>query len=165
MSRLDSMIRRLEAQRACIDWALAEIHPLSGAILELGLGNGRTYDHLRANAPDRDIYVFERAPAAHPDCTPEAQYLIEGDFRETLQQNLDLLRGRGVLAHCDIGSGHPEQDRELAAAIAPQIVELLSLGALVLSDQVFSFSGWESVETPESVPEGRYYIYRKRELK
>ena len=32
---------------ACLDWAVAAIGDRPGAIVELGLGNGRTYDHLR----------------------------------------------------------------------------------------------------------------------
>ena len=51
MSRLDSFIRRLEAQRACLDLAARLIEGLEGEILELGLGNGRTYDHLRQLLP------------------------------------------------------------------------------------------------------------------
>ena len=47
VSRLDSFIRRLEAQRACLDHAADLIRGRDGAVLELGLGNGRTYDHLR----------------------------------------------------------------------------------------------------------------------
>ena len=47
MSRLDSFIRRLEAQRACLNRAAELIGDLEGVVLELGLGNGRTYDHLR----------------------------------------------------------------------------------------------------------------------
>ncbi len=66
MSRLDSFIRRLEAQRACLNWAAELIDGLDGFALELGLGNGRTYDHLRSLFPDRAIYVCERQVAAHP---------------------------------------------------------------------------------------------------
>ena len=55
MSRLDSFIRRLEAQRACLNQAAALIVGLDGAVLELGLGNGRTYDHVRELFPDREI--------------------------------------------------------------------------------------------------------------
>ena len=84
MSRLESAIRRLQAQRACLDWAVSEIAYVPGPILELGLGNGRTYDHLRRRLPGRRIYVFERKVAAHPDCTPDDQHLFEGDFRDTL---------------------------------------------------------------------------------
>ena len=70
MSRLDSFIRRLEAQRACLDATPGWIKGIVGPILELGLGNGRTYDHLRGLHPGREIFVFERQPAAHPDSSP-----------------------------------------------------------------------------------------------
>ena len=70
MSRLDSVIRRLQAQRSCIDHAIGLIADNPGPVFEVGLGNGRTYDHLRDLFPGRDIYVFERQVAAHPDCIP-----------------------------------------------------------------------------------------------
>ncbi|MFN9941622.1 MAG: class I SAM-dependent methyltransferase, partial [bacterium] len=67
MSRLESFIRRLEAQRRCLDWAAQAIAGYPGAVLELGLGNGRTYDHLRDRlGPARAIYAFDRQLAAHP---------------------------------------------------------------------------------------------------
>ena len=72
MSRLDSFIRRLEAQRACLDHAARAIAGLPGPVLELGLGNGRTYDHLRELLPEREIFVFERQLAAHPASMPDA---------------------------------------------------------------------------------------------
>ena len=59
MSRLDSMIRRLMAQRACLDAVTEMIRTLPGPILEIGLGNGRTYDHLRKRLPERSIFVFD----------------------------------------------------------------------------------------------------------
>ena len=66
MSRLDSFIRRLEAQRACLDLAARRSPICRGPVLELGLGNGRTYDHLRELLPLREIFVFERDVRAHP---------------------------------------------------------------------------------------------------
>ena len=60
MSRLESFIRRLDAQRLCLDWAAGAVVERPGAVLELGLGNGRTYDHLRARlgaAFDYDTHV------------------------------------------------------------------------------------------------------------
>ncbi len=86
MSRLDSAIRRLEAQRAAIDHAAQLIKNVPGPVLELGLGNGRTYDHLRLRLPHRHIYAFDRQVAAHPDCIPAAPYLLLGDFNDTLKQ-------------------------------------------------------------------------------
>ena len=84
MTRLDSAIRRLQAQRACLDRAAELVQDTPGPVLELGLGNGRTYDHLRARLAGRDIFVFERAPAAHPDSMPPADRLILGNILETL---------------------------------------------------------------------------------
>ena len=84
MSRLDSMIRRLTVQRASLDWAMGEIRSVPGPVLEFGLGNGRSFDHLRARLPDRDIFVFERSPAAHPASTPTADRLIIGNLEDTL---------------------------------------------------------------------------------
>ena len=162
MSRLDSMIRRLEAQRACIEWALRSVEALDGVILELGLGNGRTFDHLREHAAQREIYVFERAPAAHPDCTPSAPYLIEGDFRESLQNQRPILAQQAALAHCDIGSGHSDRDRQLAIDIGPILNDLLRPGAIVLSDQKFAVPEWQMLPGPANVPKGRYFVYQKK---
>ena len=49
------------AQRECLNWAAEAVAGVAGPVLELGLGNGRTYDHLRERLPEREIYVFERA--------------------------------------------------------------------------------------------------------
>jgi len=94
MSRLDSFIRRLEAQRACLDRAAELIRDIDGFVLELGLGNGRTYDHLRSLFSDRKIYVCERQVAAHPDCVPPPDMLILGDMRETLRAVVGRLGAR-----------------------------------------------------------------------
>ena len=58
MTRLDAAIRRLQAQRMCLDAAVAQIAGKPGIVLELGLGNGRSYDHLRTALPDRQIFVL-----------------------------------------------------------------------------------------------------------
>src|SRR6266851_7993307 len=124
MSRLDSFIRRLEAQRACLDRAAELIRDVDGFVLELGLGNGRTYDHLRSLLPDRPIYVCERHVAAHPDCVPPPDMLILGDMRETLPAARSWLGGRVALAHFDAGSGDEAASLALAAELGPRIVPL-----------------------------------------
>ena len=53
MSRLDSFIRRLAGAARRLELAVGLIGDLPGPVLELGLGNGRTYDHLRENITDR----------------------------------------------------------------------------------------------------------------
>ena len=42
MSRLDSFIARMQAQRDCLNFLKPKIDALPGPILEVGLGNGRT---------------------------------------------------------------------------------------------------------------------------
>ena len=59
MSRLDSFIARMQAQRDCLNFLKPAVDRLAGPILEVGLGNGRTYDHLRELFPGRDIHVGE----------------------------------------------------------------------------------------------------------
>lgn len=160
MSRLESVIRRLEAQRRTLDWAAAEISGREGLVLELGLGNGRTYDHLRSRLPGRAIHVFERWPAAHPDCMPPAEFLVVGELRDTLPA-FAAKHGRGVavLAHADIGSGDAAVDAELAAAVSELLPGLMAPGAIILSDQPLTLDGFDNVAPHLGVPEKRYNAY------
>ncbi len=159
MTRLDSAIRRLQAQRACLDRAAALVRGMDGPVLELGLGNGRTYDHLRARLPGRDIFVFERAPAAHPDCMPPADRLIVGDFLETLAQI--RLPAPAALVHADIGTGDKAASLALAEALARLLPPLTAPGAVAAADQPLPLAGWSVEPLPEGVAAGRYYLYRR----
>ena len=162
MSRLDSFIRRLEAQRACLGRAAELIAGRDGVVLELGLGNGRTYDHLRSLCPERDIYVCERRVAAHPDCVPPPDRLILGDMRETLPAARDRLGGRVALAHFDVGTGDAAANRTLAAALTPLLLPLLCAGAVLVSDPALDAADLEPLPLPDGVAPGRYHLYRRR---
>jgi hypothetical protein len=160
MSRLDSAIRRLSAQKNALEWAVGRLDGLGGPILELGLGNGRTYDHLREIAPDREIYVFEREVAAHPDCVPPDDHLFVGDFMESLPCAMARIGPAAVLAHLDIGTGVKADSTRLAESIAPLVARLLAPGALVISDQ--EIAGWSHARlaNPSAIPAGRIHLYR-----
>lgn len=160
MSRLDSAIRRLMAQKIALEWAIEALADLRGPVLELGLGNGRTYDHLREIAPDRPIYVFEREVAAHPDCVPPNELLFLGDFTESLPRAIKQLGPVAALAHLDIGTGVKSDSTRLAERIAPRVRELLAPGALVVSDQ--EIADWSDcrLEIPPGIPVGRIHLYR-----
>ncbi len=163
MSRLDSAIRRLQAQRACLDHACAAIADRPGPVFELGLGNGRTYDHLRARLGDPDrwpIYVFERKVAAHPDCIPPDERLYLGDFHDTLPRAAADFRGQVVLAHADMGSGDADANARLAGFVSQALAPALAPGGLVLSDQPLAMPHAETLPLPEGVAEGRYHLYR-----
>ncbi len=161
MTRLDSVIQRLQAQRSCLDDAAKRIAGLPGIVFELGLGNGRTYDHLRAILPDREIYVFERRIAAHPDCIPPDDKLFLGNVEKSLPPALERFRERVALVHADVGTGDVEANKILASAISAVIGEFLVAGGYLVCDQQITFPGAEPVSLPEGVAEGRYIYLRK----
>ena len=158
MSRLDSFIRRLEAQRACLGEAAKLVKDLDGVVLELGLGNGRTYDHLREICSDREIYVFDRQVLAHPSCIPPADHLFLGEITDTLAQALAKLGPRAALVHTDVGTGDQAANERLAATIAPMIRALMRPGGIVISDQPMIAPGLATVPLPEGVKPGRYFM-------
>ena len=165
MSRLDSFIRRVAAQRDCLNLAAELIADVPGPVLELGLGNGRTYDHLRELFPDREIFAFDRRVAAHPDCVPDERHLILGDVAETLPGALARIGALAALAHCDIGTGDRDANARLAAAVAPALAALMASGGVVISDQECRAERWTPLRLPPGVRPGRYFINRVTEGK
>jgi S-adenosyl-L-methionine methyltransferase len=160
LSRLDSFIRRLEAQRACLNLAARAIRGLPGPVLELGLGNGRTYDHLRELLPEREIFVFEREVAAHPASLPDPAHLILGDIQSTLRAARARLPGLAALVHSDIGTGDAARNAALAAWLAETLPDLLRPGAWVIADQPLESSRLVAQPPPEGVAPRRYFLYR-----
>ena len=136
------------------------IEGVEGVVFELGLGNGRTFDHLRESLPGREIFVFERKVAAHPSCIPDADHLLLGDFAATLATAAERFAGRVALAHGDVGSGRAESDAAVAALISRALPPALAPGAVVLCDQALSLPAAEPLALPEGVKPGRYHLYR-----
>ncbi len=161
MSRLDSFIRRLEAQRRMLDWAAASIMDRPGLVLELGLGNGRTYDHLREILPERDIHVFERDVSPNPASMPPAGMLVAGDMAMTLPAFAARHGRSAALVHVDVTTGVPERDRILFAWLPEHVAALAAPDALVLSGWELDHAALVAVPLPEGVPAGRYYAYRR----
>jgi hypothetical protein len=161
MSRLDTFIRRLQAQRMCLDLAADLTAGVPGPVLELGLGNGRTYDHLRELLPDREIFVFERQPMAHPDCVPDREHLIVGDLRDTLPDARRLAPEGAALVHSDIGTGEAARNARLADWLASVLPLLVAPGGVVASDQPLEHPDLEPLPLPSEVPARRYFLYRR----
>ena len=160
MSRLDINIRRLNAQRACLNRAAELIAGRPGPVLELGLGNGRTYDHLREILPERDIFVFDREVAAHPDCIPDDGHLFLGDFQDSVPGAVARFHGKVAFVHADFGTANAERDRRVAAFIAAQLPDFLAPGGVVAADRKVAFTGAEPLPLPDGVEPGVYFMYR-----
>lgn len=161
MSRLDSAIARLTAQKLCLEAAAAAIRGLPGPVLELGLGNGRTYDHLRALLPDRAVYAFDRQCAAADASRPPRDRMLRGEIAAALRAHRPRFAGRAALAHLDLGAGSAAMTARNLAGVLPALLPLLRPGALLLSDQPQAAAALVALPLPPGVPEGRYFSYRR----
>jgi hypothetical protein len=157
LSRLDSFIRRMQAQRVLIDHAVYVIADLAGPVIELGLGNGRTYHHLREKLPKRRIIAFDIKVTAQPDSVPGAQDLVLGDIRKTAKAFAGI---GGALVHSDLGSGVPELDEETLSWLPALVPTLLAPGGIAVSDLKLDDPRLLPQPLPEGVAEGRYHLYR-----
>lgn len=160
MSRLDSFLRRLQAQRDCLNAAAALVARVPGPVFELGLGNGRTFDHLRAICPGREIFVFERQVSAHPDCIPDAEHLFEGDISQTLALAQARFAGTVALVHADLGSGNAARDAATSAMVSARLPAVMTAGGIIVSDQELSLPTARELPLPADVQPGRYFMYQ-----
>ena len=161
MSRLDSFIRRMQAQRDCLNHVAPRVREAEGPILEIGLGNGRTYDHLRELFPGRAIYVFDRHIASHPECIPPPELMFLGDVRETVPLASKRLGRSAALIHSDLGTGDHAANNQLGDWLGPAIDLLLAPGGVVVANQPLSVPGWSRQPDPPDVPRDRYFIYAR----
>lgn len=160
ISRLEKTLFRLQSQQACLAYAFSEIAGRPGPVVELGLGLGRTFDHLRRHLPERDIHVFDRVNKAYEDCQPESAFLHLGEIEETLPALANQLAGKVVLANSDLGSHDRELNRIVAAMSARLLPPVMAAGGIVMSDLPLPLDGFQSVRLPPGALEGSYYLYR-----
>ncbi len=161
MTRLDLFIARMVSQRACLDHAIAATANMDGPVFELGLGNGRTYHHMRETISGRDIFVFERAVASHPDSTPPEDKTILGDVRETLPATLAKFGPVASLIHADLGGHNAAKNVAFAKEVSPLIEPLLAPGGVMVSSDGMFFADLKDQPLPPDAVEGRCFIYRK----
>ena len=157
MSRLDSMLRRLSAQRDGLNWAADQVAGVAGDVLDLGLGNGRTYDHIREILPQRRIWVIDRVLQCHPSCEPPEADFLMGEAAPMLAE-LGKRSDGIALAHYDLGRGIKEEDVAEAAKLSEDLAKVMVPGGMIVSGQ--PLVGFEQVTGPESIAPDRYLFYR-----
>jgi hypothetical protein len=158
MSRLDSFIRRMTAQRDILNHICDSVKELEGPVIELGLGNGRTYDHLRERFPDRRIIAFDRSVGSYRSSTPEPENLEIGEIRDTAQKYTGI---GAALVHADIGTGYDEKDAVTLTWLPGLTAALLALHGIAASGLELNHPELERLLLPASVKPGRYFLYRK----
>jgi len=158
VSRLDSFIRRLTAQRDILDAIAEEVRHIDGPVLELGLGNGRTFDHLRERLPGRRIVAFDRTANAHALSMPPEGDLILGEIRETGQRFLGV---GAALAHADIGTGYDDVDAVTLTWLPQLMAGVLKSGGIAASGLPLDHPQLAPLALPATVRADRYFLYRR----
>lgn len=158
MSRLESFIRRLSAQRDILDMICRDMPLGDGPVVELGLGNGRTYDHLRERLPGRRIIAFDRVNQANTKSLPPEGDLILGEINETAQSFIGI---NAALVHADIGSGYDDLDEKNLRWLPQLAVDLLQPSGIAASGVRLDHPDLQPLPIPASVPSDRYWLYRR----
>lgn len=160
MSRLDSFISRMSAQRDILNHVDKVLGlPAEGDVLEVGLGNGRTYSHLRELFSDRRIIAFDRQMGAHKTEAPEPEDVVLGEIKET---GLGFVGRNAALVHADIGTGYPDKDAITLTWLPRMVAGMLAPGAYAVSGLPLEHADLEALPRLSTVEEGRYFYYRRR---
>ncbi|MGI9408374.1 MAG: class I SAM-dependent methyltransferase [Hyphomicrobiaceae bacterium] len=160
MSRLDDFVHRVTAQLAFINEATRLLDGVDGVVFEVGLGNGRTFNHLRNAFSDREIYVFDRTARAHADSTPDPEFMIEGQLIETLPEQVERFAGRVALIHSDIGNQSEKHCDNMKKLLSRTIAPALCPGGILLSDLELDIPTLTNMDQPANIGPGWYHAYR-----
>lgn len=153
---------RMQVQKAYLDHMIAHLlqKQSSGLGVEIGLGSGRTYDHLRNYLPDYEIYAFDFKVECHPSCTPPPEYTVLGPAEETFPEWSKQRKGAASFVHCDIGTTDLVRDKAVYEKMLPHILHVTSQNGLVLSDRMLIDSSLLPIPLPGNTEEWPYFLYR-----
>lgn len=150
----------MTAQRDCLNYAAKLLNDLPGVAVEFGLGNGRTYDHLRQILPDREIFVFDRRVASFPSCTPPSDHIFLGEILHTLKDAEKLLLKKVAFVHNDLGTSNQLKYEKLIASIGDLLEPLVLPGAVIVSNARLNVKFCHTIPEPPGIKKGRYFMYR-----
>lgn len=165
MSRLDAFIRRMQAQRACIELAADLVSGLEGFILELGLGQGRTFDHIRETFPDRKIYLVDDCMNPADGIEIEHSFAFKGDVVDVLPKLFDQLGAAFSVIHSDIGGSlwnNYTVDSPLISCLESWIPRLTIPNGVVVSNLPVSSVALVDLDLPSGIKKDKIYLYQRR---
>jgi hypothetical protein len=140
---------------------LGEIKDYSGDIVELGLGSGRTYDHLRAKAPDRQIHAFDFEIAVHKVIEVDTDHVYLGSIMETFPKFCETQDRKFPLVHLDIGTKNLDRDQALYHKLNPFVLKLINKNSIVVSDRPLELTeNWHQNKDLTQGAQWKYYIYK-----
>lgn len=157
---------RLDTQIGLLDWAAAtlerEAATRPGIVVELGLGNGRTYDHLRVRMPERRIVVLDREMKANPARRPAASDFIGGEIDVTWRALAEQVPSGAALIHADLGDGTDAYDHKLEAWLGEACAALAAPSAIIISSTRIAHRAIEPLAPPFQPVHGHYRVYVRR---
>lgn len=164
MSRLNDLIHRFTAQRDVLNHGLKLLEERSfgseSIAVELGLGSGRTYDHLRSALGSTPLYAFDFRVETHPGYEPPEDRTILGDILETFPRFAEKNRGRACFVHLDIGTKDKSADRRRYVGLLGWIESITAPGAILASDRELK-SSWLAPVEIQSRLNWPYFCYEK----
>ena len=160
MSRLEDLTHRFLTQQAALNRAIELIGDLDGIVVELGLGKGRSFDHLRERLPGRDIYVFDYELSCESELAPPPAFCVFGDIAETLPDFCRRFAGQAALIHSDIGTRHREADMPLVNFVADHLTVLIRKDGVIASDRPMVGKAWVALPWVREMTHFPYYMYR-----
>jgi S-adenosyl-L-methionine methyltransferase len=163
MSRLDRFIKRMQAQRALLDQVCIDLNApgaLPGAFIELGLGNARTYDHVRERLIGRRIVVFDRSAAPKHGVIPLAADFFVGDIRDTARIYVATNGQTAAVVHADLGDGSAAYNADIQSWLPDTCCLLLQPGGLVLSSTPLNDPRLRQLDVTPDATAGGYTCYR-----
>lgn len=150
----------MRAQRLCLEAAAALVADRPGPIIDLGIGAGRTFDHLAALFPDRAVFAFDNFVHSAIDVLPPPERMVMGDIRDTLPRAADRLGAPAALIHNDLGSADATGNAAVAAWLAPAIMAIARADAVVVTSFRLPLVARDH-PLPGGVRPGRYHIMER----
>ena len=162
MSRLDRFIKRMQAQRALLDQVCHDLNAgnaQAGPFIELGLGNARTYDHVRERLINRRIVVFDRSAAPKHGVIPPAADFYVGDIRDTVRDYVEAIGSTAAVVHADLGDGSAAYNADIQSWLPDACCQLLQSGGLVVSSTPLHDARLRQINGPPDAEAGGYTCY------
>ena len=159
LTRIERLARRFPVQIEFINRAIKETKEVDGAILELGLGEGRTLEYLEriTSAP---IFVFEIDEKTNLHFCRASTQLVKGDLFKTLPQMLGSQELNVRMVHADIGTTDYFNDISRIEPLRAIIEKVVSTGGVLVCDRPIIFQGFKLLANSHKSG-WPYYLWKK----
>ena len=159
LSRLESTILRQISQKACLDYGINMARKVNGHVVELGLGMGYTFDHLRRSFTARQLYAFDLELFTHKKLTPFETQLRLGDIRETFPRFAKHNFQKVALLHIDIRTNNFKRDTAVYSRVEAAIEEAMAPNGIVVSDRELNLNGFKLGPPLAATQDWPYFLY------